>query len=278
MTAYSLNAFDQYQHLENRLTRALGVTLERSPAFRKAFVRKFAAGTRLGRNPAIRLQLAAGQRRQDDPSGIPDLALIDDEDRAIIIESKVSARLVISQLEAHERRAVRNGLELVAGIAITGRDHDARVVEFWQQRRGKPKPGWRHVTWRSVYELARAEPAENTWARELADYMEIFAVEMDDKGMGSDVRVMGFSGIPFSSYEVKIAKRLLTSLIDDLIDDQKFLVAIGFKKGQIPVTRKRIKNEPTVWDYLAPPGSGSHTENHHFTVYIHASQITHPRR
>jgi hypothetical protein len=31
MTTYSLDAFDQYKHLENRLTRALGVALERSP-------------------------------------------------------------------------------------------------------------------------------------------------------------------------------------------------------------------------------------------------------
>lgn len=65
MTTYGLNAFNQYQQLENRLTRALGVTLERSPAFRKAFIRKFAAGARLGRNSVIRLQLAEGQRRKE---------------------------------------------------------------------------------------------------------------------------------------------------------------------------------------------------------------------
>ena len=114
MTTYSLNAFHQYQHLENRLTRALGVTLERSPAFRKNFVRKFAAGTQLGRNSAIKLQLAEGHRRTDqEQSGIPDLALIDDAHRAIIIESKINAGLMTSQLEAHERRTARNGLELL---------------------------------------------------------------------------------------------------------------------------------------------------------------------
>jgi hypothetical protein len=271
MTTYSLNAFDQYKHLENRLTRALGVTLERSPAFRKNFVRKFAAGTRLGRNSTIKLQLAEGHHRTDaEQTGIPDLALIDDADRAIIIESKINAGLITSQLEAHERRTTCNGLKLLAGLAITGRDCDARLIDSWKQRRGKAKPGWHHVTWRSVYELARAQPPENTWAREFADYMEIFAGEMDDKGMGSDVRVMGFSGIPFSSsedYDVKIAKRLLRALIDDLIDDKKFLSAIGFKKGQTPATRKRIKNEPNVWDYLAPPSGRA--DNHHFTIYVH---------
>ena len=192
MKTYSLNAFDQYQHLENRLTRALGVTLERSPAFRKNFVRKFAADARLGRNSAIKLQLAEGHRRADqEQTGIPDLALIDDADRVIIIESKVNAGLITSQLEAHERRATRTDLELLAGLAITGRDRDARLINSWKQRRGKAKPGWRHVTWRSVYELARVQPPENTWARELADYMEIFAGEMDDKGMGSDVKSHG---------------------------------------------------------------------------------------
>src|SRR6478735_2862741 len=183
MTTYSLNAFDQYQHLENRLTRALGVTLERSPAFRKAFIRKFARGARLGRNSTVRLQLAEGRRGDDEEqSGIPDLALIDDQDRAIVIESKVNARLVTSQLEAHERRTAANDLELLAGLAITGRDRDARLIDSWKQRRGKAKPGWRHVTWGSVFELARAQPTENLWAREFADYMEIFAGEMDDKG------------------------------------------------------------------------------------------------
>jgi len=273
MTNYSLNAFDQYQQLENRLTRALGVTLERSPAFRQAFIRKFAKGARLGKNSSIKLQLAEGARDEDEEkSGIPDLALIDDQDRAVIVESKVNASLVTSQLEAHERRTVRNGLDLVAGLAITGRDRDGSRIASWKQRRGNSKPSWHHVTWRSVCELARAQPPENAWAREFADYMEIFAVEMDEAGMASDVRVTGFSGIPFSSYEdydVKFAKRRLRALIDDLIEDKKFLSELGFKKGQDPVTRKRIKNEPRVWDFLAPPDSSSHTENHHFTVYIH---------
>jgi hypothetical protein len=88
--------------------------------------------------------------------------------------------------------------------------------------------------------------------------------------MGSDVRVMGFSGIPFRSYkdyDVKIAKRRLRALIDDLIEDKKFLLAIGFKKGEVPATRGRIKNEPTVWDYLAPPSGRA--GNHHFTIYVH---------
>lgn len=273
MAPYSLNAFDQYRQLENRLTRALGVVLERSPAFRKAFVKKFAKGTRLGTNATITLQLSEGERGSNqEPTGIPDLALIDDQDRAIIIESKVQAGLVTSQLEAHERRTVRNGLELLAGLAITGRGRDASRIGSWKERRGNSNPPWHHVTWRSVYELARAQPPENAWAREFADYMEIFAVEMDEAGMASDVRVTGFSGIPFNSYEdydVKIAKRRLRALIDDLIEDKKCLLELGFKKGQVPVTRKRIKNEPRVWDYLALPSGGSHTENHHFTVYVH---------
>lgn len=273
---YSLNAFDQYQQLENRLTRALGVTLERSPAFRKAFIRKFAGNARIGANADIRLQLAEGKRRDlEEQSGIPDLTLIDDKDNAIIIESKVNARLVLSQLEAHERRAARNDFRILKGLAITGRDRDGKTLAAWKRRGGKSKADWNHVTWRSVYELARAQPLENAWAREFADYMEIFAVEMDEKGMGRDVRVMGFSGIPFNShedYDIKIAKRMLRALVDDLMEDRKFLSALGFKKGQTPLNRKKIKNELAVWDYLAPPGGDSHTRNHHFTVALYDNQ------
>jgi hypothetical protein len=71
MPTNSLNVFDQYRHLENRLTRALAITLERSPAFRKAFIRKLAKGARLGNNSSIRLQLAEGRRGEDEePTGI----------------------------------------------------------------------------------------------------------------------------------------------------------------------------------------------------------------
>lgn len=58
------------------------------------------------------------------------------------------------------------------------------------------------------------------------------------------------------------------------MEDRKFLSALGFRKGQIPVNRKKIKNELAVWDYLAPPGGDRHTDNHHFTVAINENRAS----
>lgn len=271
---YTLNAFDQYIQLENRLTRALGVSLERSPAFRKAFIKKFIPGVRLNKTPRIRLQLADGKHHSpEEYSGIPDLALIDGQDNAIIIESKVGARLSLPQLEAHERRALRSDLTLLKCLAITGRETDKETLDKWKRKSSKIK--WGHISWRAVYQLARNQPRQDVWANELADYMEIFASEMDDKGMDKDVRVIGFSGIPFTSsrdYDAKIAKRILRALVESLMEDKKFISEIGFKKTSPPVNRERIKNDDTVWDYLAPSGKKNHTSNHHFTLYLQESR------
>ena len=97
----TINIFDQYTQLENRLTHALAVTLKRSALFRTAFIKEFAPHSRLEKGFSVTPQLATGKTsstKNDEISGIPDLALIDKEDRAIIIESKVGSILHHQQL------------------------------------------------------------------------------------------------------------------------------------------------------------------------------------
>jgi len=268
-----LNIFDQYSHLENRLTHALGVTLERSKSFRTDFIETFTSpGSRLKKNPRIELQLAKGSSAKDEISGIPDLALVDEDDRAIIIESKISAGLKVSQLQGHENRSRRNELKILTALAITGRDADRELVENWVKK-AKLKANWAHVTWRQVYRLASKQAfLGDSWSKELQEYMNIIAHQIDEDSMDQKVKIVDFSGIPFKSYEdfdARVAKRLLRSLIDTLGEDNKFLAKLGFKKGQKPRTRKGVGKGLGVWDYLSPVAQdASHKKAHHYTVSI----------
>ena len=274
-----LNIFDQYSHLENRLTHALGVTLERSKSFRNAFIAAFSPpGTRLKKNPRIELQLAKGSRVKDEVTGIPDLAIVDDEDNAVIIESKVAAPLKVSQLSGHENRTRRNELNISSALAITGRDADRVLVENWIKKK-QLKANWQHVSWRQIYRLAAKHAfLGNVWARELQEYMDIIALQIDEGSMDQNVKIVDFSGIPFKSYEdfdPRVAKRVLRSLIDSLGEDRKFLTKLGFKKGQRPRTRKGIGAGLNVWDYLSPVGKDvSHKKAHHFTIGISQEKLS----
>ena len=275
-----LNAFNQYDHLENRLTQALGVTLERSKAFRSDFIKRFAPAARLNKNLRVKLQLAKGRSTvKDEVTGIPDLAIIDDNNRAIIIESKVAAGLKASQLVGHENKSRHNELNVRAALAITGRDEDRDKIAGWIKGR-RLKLSWHHVTWRQVYHLAASLAVKkDTWARELQEYMNIVAHQLDEKkDMDQNVKIADFTGIPFKSYEdftPQKAKRLLRSLIDSLGEDRKFLARLGFKKGQRPRTRKGISKGLGIWDYLSPVGQDmSHKKAHHFTISVSQEKLT----
>lgn len=272
--AKKLNIFDRYSHLENRLTHALGVTLERSPLFKKEFIKAFAPSAKsITRKSRVELQLAKG-RSEDltEKTGIPDLVIIDKTDRAIIIESKVGSVLSITQLRGHENRSRQNNLCIQSALAITGRDHDRDKIRD-AIRNNNLSSVWQHVTWRQIYHLSsRLAFKKDIWAKELLEYMNIVSTELDEQKMAADVKIIDFSGIPFKTFEdfdFRLAKRVLRSLIECLDEDKKFLSAIGFSKGQVPRHRKSIDNGLQPWDFFSPVShERSHKESHHFTVSI----------
>ena len=266
-----INIFDQYEHLENRLTHALGVTLQHSSSFRDAFIKKFSA-FQLKKNPRIKLQLANDNRadKKDEITGIPDLTIIDDMGSAIVIESKVGAKLHDSQLRGHQNRARHNGLKIHSALAITGRsDDDAKIKNWIKQVRLEPY--WRHVTWRQVFHLA-AQHSDDLFVKQLQEYMNIIADQLNEKNMDPNVKIVDFTGIPFKTFEdfdFRVAKRILRSLMDGLREDKAFLAALGFKNSQTPRMRKKIKSGLRIWDYLSPvEQDGDHKGAPHFTVKI----------
>jgi hypothetical protein len=271
----SLNAYDQYEHLENRLTHALAVTLERCPGLKKFLFKEAGCIGRIGLTKKCRvvLQLAAGQikeKQNEEECGIPDLTISDDKGNAIIVESKVGSGLRWQQLASHENRARRNELRVAFGLAITGRDTDSLLLQKWLSERRLKCP-WKHITWRQIYRLA-CKFDSNPWIRELRDYMQLVAEQLDQNHMEVGVKIVDFRGVPFmgfQDYEVGQAKRVLKALMDELREDRQFLHDLGFTKNQMPQTHKAIKNSLSVWDFLSPVDTGKNfTDSHHFTVGI----------
>jgi len=105
MDAITLNPFNQYDGDENRLTHALAITLERSKAFKTEFIKLCGAKRRLGRDIRIEIQVVLSSDDQVEETAIPDLILVDAEQRGLVFEIKVGSSLDPSQLQRHEARA-----------------------------------------------------------------------------------------------------------------------------------------------------------------------------
>jgi len=273
-----LNAFNQYDHAENRLTHALGVTLERSRSFQAIFLKELAGGIRLRRKTEVTLQMAGGgwEEHNGEKCGIPDLAIIDDNNHAVIVEAKLGAGLSCLQLASHENRADKNDLKVVAALAITGRDKDQETLAGWLYDKRLAHP-WLHVSWQEVYglvcRLADKYGSVDHWLRELRDYMQIMAASLNENEMGADVKIISFTGIPeelIDDYSTKYAKRVLRSLMDELRGDRKFLKEM--RLPQTPGKRKAIKNSPRLWDVLAPDGK-AFNDSHHFTIGLNPDGV-----
>ena len=273
-----LNVFDQYEHTENRLSHALGITLDRAKEFRTIFLKEFTGQSQPGSDAKVILQMAGGTAEiNGEKCGIPDLAIIDEKnDQGVIMEVKVGAPLTWQQLASHERRAERNALEVLAALAITGRDKDRLSIETWNREKRFSQP-WRHVSWQEIYELACRHAHLNPWVKELRDYMQIMATKLNENEMGADVKIVTFTGITqemIDNYTPMTAKRVMRSLMDELRADKVFLKDIGIPVNQPPRNRKAIKTSVRVWDFLSPlADDDAFTKSHHFTVGLNPDRL-----
>jgi hypothetical protein len=282
MDAIRLNPFNQYDGDENRLTHALAITLERSKAFQTAFINLCGAKRRLGKDIRVEIQVVMSSDDEIEETAIPDLILVDTEQRGLIFEVKVGSSLDPSQLQRHEARA-KTRKDIVGNIVwkyvITGRSSDAKII----------RKGWQHIEWIKIYEIANRLKVQCEWARDLADYLEIVATQIENKGMNSKVKLTTFTGIPFKNvrvkrptdapnlYEPRQARRHLSDLMDSLEEDKRLLSELGFAPGKKPKRRVGVEATDSVWDYLSPmEKDGHHTKTPHFTVEIskeHASAM-----
>lgn len=267
-----LNIFDQYHQLENKLTFALGVALQRSPKLRKIFLQKFAPGL-LTEPVHVELQVPGDKSAdKDERKGIPDLVLSDHKNNALLIEAKIGAKLDSDQLNRHIRSVKKESLKVCGTLIISARDEDEAKLAQW----GNAKilhSKWAITTWIEIYRMIRQRLPKDMWAAELVNYMEIIETQLVEKDMDSKVKIVDFDGIPTKKltqqYDPVLAKRTLRALMDKLEKDKAFITALGFKKNQKPKRRKAIANEINVWDFFSPTEE-NFTANHHFTVGIHS--------
>jgi len=107
------NIFDQYEQPENRLTHALATVLEQDRVILLAFLKWLGVSetpkqTRLAitqqQVPGSLLDEAEGLQQK----GLPDLAIFDDGNWAVLFECKVQAKVALNQLERHRATAQRN--------------------------------------------------------------------------------------------------------------------------------------------------------------------------
>ena len=158
------NVFDQYLQPENKLTHALVCSLGQDPRLLRRFVRWATGRSAPGRKLHIVEQQRPGEpeRSEGEAAGIPDAWIFDDEGWALLIESKVSARVATSQLRRHMATAIRRGFPNPILLTLTARGESHRI-------RGSVVPR----AWTEVYSWLLKERSQSEWAGRCVSYMEI---------------------------------------------------------------------------------------------------------
>lgn len=238
------NIFDQYEQSENRLTHALICTLSND----HKLIRPFLKWLKIGSIPSVRLRLVEQQLpganvsgEENDEKGLPDACIFDDENWALLIESKVQASVSRDQLERHLKSAARNGYE------------DAHVVVITVNKvcNGLPERA-KAVEWRELYKWFHKFTTTSTWARTFVEYMQVFESRMIAEDRLKQGTLTMFDGLRFDEdnlYTHREGKRLIRLLRDEL-KQRKDLKELGVDpngKGRLAITGC---GADLVWDFL----------------------------
>jgi hypothetical protein len=265
------NLFDQFSQSENQLTHALASTLAMDPGLARDFV-QWSVGLKPGK--AGRLEIVQ-QRVPGDPDpleegerrSLPDACIYVPDEWCLVIESKLTARLLPDQLARH-RRMVRNIFPRIEVLAITAEPHPA------------VPGGVHHLTWESLFRwCAGAKEPMAFWPGHLRDFMRLFESQLLEREVTLPGALTSFDGIPFSEshpYNYSEAKLLLKQAMD-LLRQSPRLRALGRDplltgRGAISGSKERL-----VWDLLslAPRGEeeGKFTEWPHLTLGFHQDKV-----
>ncbi len=256
------NIFDQYEQPENRLTHALATVLGQDREMLVAFLKWLGvAGIPKPSLLAITQQQVPGALVDEgedlQQKGLPDFAIFDDENWAVLFECKVQAKASSRQLERHRSTAQRNGYESpwIVVLAV-----DSSPAEAF--------PKTIYKGWRDVYSWFNLRATDSFWARQLVDFMRTF----EEKMLSRDYQIRGtitvFDGLRFDDknpYSYREAKRLIR-LMGDLLQERKVLSKIGVDPNG--KRRPAITGQGTdgVWDFL-PLYAARDAEQ--FTAYPH---------
>lgn len=254
------NIFDQYSQPENKLTHSLVSCLYEEKYLLNSFLKNFCPDFfNLKSLIQIDEQSLPGNSIQKNYEykdvGLPDAIFYNDE-KCLIIESKVSSKLTKDQLIRHETTIQRRGFDEIKGIAI--------VVDLMPNIQLN---SWKQLTWNQIYSWAYFESSKSNWAKKLLDYFKVLENNMVEDEYLKEGSITEFTGVHFdisNPYSYREGKRQLRLLINKIKTNQNLSSELNIdleKKG-----RGGIKKVGNLWDYLTFKTSN---ENKNFTDEPH---------
>jgi len=265
------NAFDQYQHCENRLTHAFVHAVAHDEGLAREFVR-FAtgAGPPAGCHLSVSCQVAPGsspelltlERKPDDPS-VPDAWIFDERlSWALVCECKVTADLRAEQLRRHVQAAHRRGFDEVTLLVITAHEEQPSSVRTIANGGQGLRVCWR--SWAQVHSFF-SRHGLNPFVVQFVDYVRVLEGYLMANGYDGPP-LTAFEGIQFgqtSPYSEGAAKVVLRALMKELRPRLEAILPVdtGIRRAALSGT----------WDVIgfqtSSPGE-SFTQHPHLTVWI----------
>lgn len=265
------NLFDQYDAPENRLTHALACCLHHDSGLLRSFV-PWSLGSRPPAGSRLKVaeqqvpgELEVFQEAHLEP-GLPDAWIHNDEDWALIIESKVKSPVKAAQLKRHRQTAKRAGFHAVHVLVLSVDRPTPRALA-----------GAAHRTWSEVYAWFLKRRDKSLWAGLMADYMESAERRMVEEDYLQEGTLTMFDGIRFGNenpYNYREAKRLLRLALNKL-RAYKALHRLGMDPmapGRPAITGR---DRSSVWDFLRlkPGASTAFTKYPHLTLSITRERV-----
>ena len=267
------NLFDQYSQPENRLTHALLVSLAEDRRLLNAFV-QWAFGMNVKKErlsvfeqslPGEPLDLSEEETQR---RGLPDGCITNEDNWALLIESKVAMRPTPDQLDRHVRTARRRGIEDVQLLLLTVHPAPSLLPRNMLAKQ-----------WWEVYSWLTRQSRRSVWAKRCLEYMQVAEAKEAATEYLQEGRLTVFSGIPFGKnepYTYGQAKRLLKLLREELCKDSRLSTRIGADlsaSGRQAITGQ---NDSGVWDFIPirqARRAEKHTEYPHLTLTIGRDRV-----
>jgi len=265
------NIFDQYCRQENRLTHALASSLAEDPYLLRRFL-KWAAGYVKPKSKLTILEQGVPwapdvTEEEAHKKGLPDIWIYSDDNWALAIESKISARITAAQLKRHQQTAAERGWDKFNLLVL---DAKAQSKELPQ--------GVIFKRWPEFYAWISGQTRKPFWAKQLKKYMEVLEGQLIAEGYLKNGALTMFSGIPFDSsnpYNYVEAKRLLKLAMEEI--RKRKLLETQLRINTRSAGRKAItgKEGNSVWNYLPIKHSNiirAFTAWPHFTLGIESER------
>jgi hypothetical protein len=264
------NIFDQYSQPENRLTNALVLALHHDRKLIRPFlswlgVHPVSSGKKLCLDTQTIPNSDIISSTEED-SGLPDICFYDNDNWAVIIESKVQSQISVSQLRRHVKTLQRAGYE------------KPQLFVFAVKPSPKHLPnGAKLVLWKDIYKWFWRRMEQSFWAKHFVEYMQVFEAKMVAENYTIDGSLTMFSGFRFTEdnpYTYNEGKRLIKIIGDEFRKDRRLRKHYKIDlndEGRSSITRGEGGR---VWDYIGlKKKSGNFTSYPHLTMGIRRDKV-----